>query len=256
MAPTRLPKWRAWCSSTRSIFTSTHDGSAWRLRAFARYSRRLQFVVTTHSPQVLSSVDNRQARRLFDGKLQAGNVFVEGRDTNAILREYMHTDDRDDGGVVERSVAFTTRSIKATPSRRIGSTGNCGGDGETATRPLSEPRASWRSRCGDLAKARPPANVSPDGQTPRSFAEAEQEYLAALPDRDNKVSFARSEFGRLEKGRLRQVMYGEQGSLCVYCERRIAEGDATPRIDHWRPLSTDPRFRYPLEEPLLVLSQT
>ncbi len=93
-----------------------------------------------------------------------------------------------------------------------------------------------------LAKARPPANVSPDGQTPRSFAEAEQEYLAALPDRDNKVSFARSEYGRLEKGRLRQVMYGEQGSLCVYCERRIAEGYPPPRIDHWRPRSTDPHF--------------
>ena len=59
---------------------------------------KLQFVVTTHSPQVLSSVDNRQARRLYDGKLQAGNVFVEGRDTNAILREYMHTDDRDEEG--------------------------------------------------------------------------------------------------------------------------------------------------------------
>ena len=93
-----------------------------------------------------------------------------------------------------------------------------------------------------LAKDRPPANVSPDGQTPRSFAEAEQEYLAALPGRDNEVSFARSQYGRLEKRRLRQVMYGEQRSLCVYCERRIAEGDPTPRIDHWRPLSSDPDF--------------
>ena len=32
-----------------------------------------------------------------------------------------------------------------------------------------------------LVKPRPPANVSPDGQEPRSFADAEQEYLAALP---------------------------------------------------------------------------
>ena len=55
---------------------------------------RLQFVVTTHSPQVLSSADNRQVRRLFDGKLQDYPVFVEGRDTNAILREYMRTEDR------------------------------------------------------------------------------------------------------------------------------------------------------------------
>ena len=55
---------------------------------------RLQFVVTTHSPQVLSSAENRQVRRLFDRKLQDYPMFVEGRDTNAILREYMRTEDR------------------------------------------------------------------------------------------------------------------------------------------------------------------
>ena len=59
---------------------------------------RLQLVVTTHSPQVLSSAENRNVRRLFDGRLQEGHVFVEGRDTNAILREYMHTEDRDTEG--------------------------------------------------------------------------------------------------------------------------------------------------------------
>ena len=59
---------------------------------------RLQLVVTTHSPQALSSAKNRQVRRLFDWKLQDYPVFVEGRDTNAILREYMNTDDRDAEG--------------------------------------------------------------------------------------------------------------------------------------------------------------
>jgi len=59
---------------------------------------RLQLVVTTHSPQVLSSAENRQVRRLVDGKLQDEDVFVEGRDTNAILREFMHTNDRDEEG--------------------------------------------------------------------------------------------------------------------------------------------------------------
>ena len=59
---------------------------------------RLQLVVTTHSPQVLSSAENRQVRRLFDGKSQEHPVFVEGRDTNAILREYMRTDDRSEEG--------------------------------------------------------------------------------------------------------------------------------------------------------------
>ena len=59
---------------------------------------RLQFVVTTHSPQVLSSAENRHVRRLFNGRLQDDLVLVEGRDTNAILREYMHTEDRDAEG--------------------------------------------------------------------------------------------------------------------------------------------------------------
>jgi predicted ATP-binding protein involved in virulence len=59
---------------------------------------RLQFVVTTHSPQVLSSAENRQVRRLVDGRVQEHGVFVEGRDTNAILRDVMHTSDRDDEG--------------------------------------------------------------------------------------------------------------------------------------------------------------
>ena len=62
---------------------------------------RLQFIITTHSPQVLSSVENRHARRLVDRELQEDHVFVEGRDTNAILRDLMRTDDRDDKGVVE-----------------------------------------------------------------------------------------------------------------------------------------------------------
>ena len=38
---------------------------------------RLQLVVTTHSPQVLSSALNRQVRRLVDGRKQDHDVFVE-----------------------------------------------------------------------------------------------------------------------------------------------------------------------------------
>ena len=79
-----------------------HLHPRWQRVALPRLRKvfpQLQFVVTTHSPQVLSSVENRQARRLYDGKLQEGSVFVEGRDTNAILRDLMGTDDRDDKGV-------------------------------------------------------------------------------------------------------------------------------------------------------------
>lgn len=59
---------------------------------------KLQFIVTTHSPQVLSSVENHQVRRLVGWTIKEQGVFVEGRDTNAILRELMGTDDRDARG--------------------------------------------------------------------------------------------------------------------------------------------------------------
>ena len=62
---------------------------------------KLQFVISTHSPQILSSAENRQVRHLVDGRLQEGTVFVEGRDTNAILREHMRTHDRDPEAVRE-----------------------------------------------------------------------------------------------------------------------------------------------------------
>lgn len=59
---------------------------------------RLQFIISTHSPQVLSSVENRQVRRLVNGRIQEHDVLVEGRDSNAILRDLMGTDDRDAQG--------------------------------------------------------------------------------------------------------------------------------------------------------------
>ena len=68
------------------------------LAGLRRAFPRLQLIVTTHSPQILSSAANRQVRRLFKGKLQEYPVLVEGRDTNAILREHMNTEDRDPEG--------------------------------------------------------------------------------------------------------------------------------------------------------------
>ena len=81
-----------------------HLHPRWQRVALPRLRKafpRLQFVVTTHSPQVLSSAENGQVRSLVNGKLQEGRVFVEGRDTNAILREHMNTEDRDRKGAQE-----------------------------------------------------------------------------------------------------------------------------------------------------------
>ncbi|MDE0444342.1 MAG: hypothetical protein OXL38_19830 [Gammaproteobacteria bacterium] len=81
-------------------------------------------------------------------------------------------------------------------------------------------------------------NVSPDGQTPRRFVDAERDYLADL--HAGGVS-ARTRFDQLDKAKLRQSMYAEQRWLCVYCERRLSE-DKTPHVEHWRPLNRASEF--------------
>lgn len=100
---------------------------------------RLQLVITTHSPQVLSSAENRQVRRLFDGKLQEHDVFVEGRDTNAILRELMHTDDRDDEGARELRDLYTAIDR---------------GEREQAERIYEKLLARWGDRDPELIRAK------------------------------------------------------------------------------------------------------
>ena len=93
-----------------------------------------------------------------------------------------------------------------------------------------------------ISKPRSPTDVYPDDHEPASLRGAEDTYLAELPRAPDQVSFARSEYGRLEKRKLRIELYREQRSLCIYCERRISEGFPSPRIDHWRALSVEPTF--------------
>ena len=92
-----------------------------------------------------------------------------------------------------------------------------------------------------ISKPWPPRDVYPDGQDTVDLRRAEEMYLRRLPAVPDQVSFARSEFDGLAKQKLRSVMYAEQYSLCIYCEQRITEGHPAPRIDHWYPLSRDPR---------------
>lgn len=90
-----------------------------------------------------------------------------------------------------------------------------------------------------VPKAWPPSNVNSDEQEACTMAQAEQEYLADLKTITNKTAFARNQFNQLDKTKLREVMYREQRSICIYCERIIQEGHPAPRIDHWKPLSTN-----------------
>lgn len=93
-----------------------------------------------------------------------------------------------------------------------------------------------------ISKPWPPGDVSPDGHEPHSLHDAERDYLGALPPEAERSAHARMQYDRLEKRKLREVMYQEQRSICVFCERSIAEGNRPPRIDHWRPLSAHPEY--------------
>lgn len=66
------------------------------LRDLRRAFPRLQFVVTTHSPQVLGSARREWIRGLFRGATEAEiGASVEGRDSNAILDDVMGASSRD-----------------------------------------------------------------------------------------------------------------------------------------------------------------
>src|SRR5204862_3500287 len=75
-----------------------------------------------------------------------------------------------------------------------------------------------------------------------SLRDAERDYLATLPHQAERSAHARARFDQLDKRKLRRVMYQEQRSICVFCERSIAEGNPTPRIDHWQCLSARPEY--------------
>ena len=48
---------------------------------------KMQFILTTHSPQVLSTVEREQVRLFEDNRLVAARGFVEGRSSNELLED-------------------------------------------------------------------------------------------------------------------------------------------------------------------------
>ena len=67
-----------------------HLHPAWQLRVIADLQRtfpRIQFIATTHSPQVVGSVRREQVRLLHDDAVAAEVPFVSGRDANALLED-------------------------------------------------------------------------------------------------------------------------------------------------------------------------
>lgn len=67
-----------------------HLHPVWQRRVVPDLRRafpRLQFIATSHSPQVLASVRRDEVRILRENALVQGPLFVEGRDTNGLLED-------------------------------------------------------------------------------------------------------------------------------------------------------------------------
>lgn len=67
-----------------------HLHPAWQRRIVADLRRtfpKVQFIVTTHSPQIVASVSRSQIRLLDRNRLVAEEPYVEGRDSNEILED-------------------------------------------------------------------------------------------------------------------------------------------------------------------------
>lgn len=67
-----------------------HLHPEWQRRVMGDLQRtfpKLQFIVTTHSPQVVASVSRSQVRLLDNNKLVSSDLFVEGRDSSELLED-------------------------------------------------------------------------------------------------------------------------------------------------------------------------
>ena len=81
--------------------TCTRAGSARWLGNLRKTFPNCQFIVTTHSPQVLSSVSSDSILLLDDFHVVHPGVPTDGRDSNAILREVLGVPERPDSVLEE-----------------------------------------------------------------------------------------------------------------------------------------------------------
>jgi predicted ATP-binding protein involved in virulence len=81
----------------------------WQRRIVADLLRtfpKMQFIVTTHSPQIVASVSRSQIRLLDRNRLVGAEFYVEGRDSNALLEDIFGVSSRPEHVQAEIDVLF------------------------------------------------------------------------------------------------------------------------------------------------------
>jgi predicted ATP-binding protein involved in virulence len=86
-----------------------HLHPAWQRRVVGDLVRtfpRIQFIVTTHSPQIVASVRRDQVRLLDRNQLVSGSPYVEGRDSSEILEDVFGVTARPEAAKAEIDALF------------------------------------------------------------------------------------------------------------------------------------------------------
>jgi predicted ATP-binding protein involved in virulence len=86
-----------------------HLHPAWQRRIVSDLRRtfpKIQFIVTTHSPQIVASVSRSQIRLLDRNQLVADKAYVEGRDANQILEDVFGVSPRPEDVQLEIDVMY------------------------------------------------------------------------------------------------------------------------------------------------------
>ncbi len=112
------------------------------LPALTKTFPNIQFIVTTHSPQIVSSVSNKSVFVLKDNKLINNDLHNEGRDSNSILQEIF--------GVEKRPKEFSEKLAKIYSLIESEEPGKV----EEAERILAELTEKWGEMDNDILRVK------------------------------------------------------------------------------------------------------
>ena len=174
---------------------------------------RIQFITTTHSPQLVGEALPDEVRILAEGTVSTPSRSF-GIDSSRILSEVMHVSPRN--SEVEEALRRLSGLVDTEDLEEA--KGSAFGSRETA----------WQRRSGGHWREHPyPSSRIHSMRSITKVAEP-----ARLTEYRSKPDSTYEGFPR--KDELRACLAAEQKGLCCYCLSRIRPDAASMKIEHWR----------------------
>ena len=192
----------------RSAWACIPSGSAWSFSRLRKPFPKIQFVATTHSPQVLGSAKDARVILLQSGSAQP-LMGLYGKDTNTLVTVYQGGEERD-----SRVQADLSAVEKLIDDDQVD---------QAQTRIADVERLSG-GRSGDCAAA----DADSFSSAPKDGEAVGGSACAGLPNRRNRpidgipARHAPSDLGRLcRQAQCATGLVRGTKSICCFCQRRI-----------------------------------